>query len=57
MPGADRAEIYFITAMMILILVLSFSAVYFFVRQYRKEMREKEHRKTRRDAEKLEQEK
>jgi len=57
MPGADRAEIIFITAMMILILVLSFSAVYFFVRQYKKEMREKEHRKTRRDVEKLEQEK
>ena len=31
--------------MMVLILVLSFSAVYFFVKQYRKEMREKELRK------------
>jgi hypothetical protein len=56
MPGADRAEMYFITAMMILILVLSFSAVYFFVRQYKKEMREKEHRKTTRDSEKRAQE-
>ena len=42
MPGADRAEVYFIVAMMLLILILSFSAVYFFVRQYKKEMREKE---------------
>lgn len=44
MPGAERAEIYFISAMMILILILSVSAVYFFVRQYKKEMREKEAR-------------
>ena len=44
MPGAERAEIYFITAMMILILVLCVAAVYFFFRQYKKEMREKEER-------------
>lgn len=30
--------------MMILILVVSFAAVYFFVRQYKKEMREKAER-------------
>lgn len=41
MPGADRAEVYFIGAMMVLILILSFAAVYFFIRQYKKEMREK----------------
>ena len=41
MPGAERAEIYFIAAMMVLILILSFAAVYIFVRQYKKEMREK----------------
>lgn len=41
MPGSDRAEFYFIAAMMVLILILSFAAVYFFVRQYKKEMREK----------------
>jgi uncharacterized protein YpmB len=41
MPGADRAEIYFIAAMMVLILILSFAAVYFFVKTYKKEMREK----------------
>ena len=42
MPGAERAEIYFIAAMMVLILILSFASVYFFVRQYKKEMRDKE---------------
>ena len=42
MPGAERAEIYFIAAMMVLILILSFASVYFFVRQYKKEMREKQ---------------
>ncbi len=41
MPGAERAEIYFIAAMMLLILILSFAAVYFFVKQYKKEMRDK----------------
>lgn len=41
MPGTERAEIYFIGAMMVLILVLSFASVYFFVRQYKKEMRER----------------
>jgi len=41
MPGAERAEVYFIVAMMVLILILSFAAVFFFVRQYKKEMREK----------------
>lgn len=40
MPSA-AAEVYFIAAMMVLILVISFAAVYFFVRQYKKEMREK----------------
>ena len=41
MPGAFEAEIYFIAAMMILIMIMSIAAVYFFMRQYRKEMREK----------------
>lgn len=40
----DAAEVYFIAAMMMLILVISFVAVYFFVRQYRKEMKEKAER-------------
>jgi hypothetical protein len=44
MPGAERAEIYFIAAMMVLILILSVGSVYIFFRQYKKEMREKEER-------------
>lgn len=40
MPSAE-AEVYFIAAMMVLILLISFVAVYFFVRQYRKEVRGK----------------
>jgi len=44
MPGSERAEIYFIAAMMVLILIGSFAAVFFFVRQYKKEMREKAER-------------
>jgi hypothetical protein len=39
-PSAE-AEVYFIAAMMVLILVIGFVAVYFFMRQYRKEMRGK----------------
>lgn len=38
MPGSGTAELYFIAAMMVLILVISFAAVYFFFRQYKKEM-------------------
>lgn len=56
MPGAERAEIYFIAAMMVLILILSFAAVYFFIRQYKKEMRERAVRKVDSTVEKTEQE-
>ena len=42
MPGTGRAEIYFIVAMMVLILVISAVAVYFFFKTYKKEMKEKE---------------
>ena len=45
MPGAERAEVYFIVGMMILIVVICVVAVYFFFKTYRKEMREKETRK------------
>lgn len=41
MPNAGTAEIYFIAAMMILILVISFAAVYFFIRQYKLEKSKK----------------
>ena len=56
MPGAERAEIYFIVAMMVLILIISFVAVYFFVKQYRKEMHDREVRKTKKIEEKARQE-
>jgi uncharacterized protein YpmB len=55
MPGADRAEIYFIAAMMVLILILSFAAVYFFVKTYKKEMRDKRERESRKSAPKAQQ--
>lgn len=41
MQNAAEAEMYFIAVMMVLILVISSLAVFFFVRQYKKEMREK----------------
>jgi flagellar biosynthesis/type III secretory pathway M-ring protein FliF/YscJ len=56
MPGAERAEIYFIVAMMVLILIVSFTAVFFFVRQYKKEMRERAERNARKMEEKARQE-
>ncbi len=44
MPGAGRAEAFFIIAMMILILIGSGLAVFFFFRTYRREVREREAR-------------
>ncbi|HMQ02844.1 MAG TPA: hypothetical protein PKD26_02910 [Pyrinomonadaceae bacterium] len=44
MQGPIDAEIYFIAAMMVLILILSALAVFFFIRQYKKEMKEKAER-------------
>jgi len=52
MPGAERAEIYFIAAMMVLILILSFASVYFFFRQYKREMGEKRDRDEQKRVEK-----
>ncbi len=54
MPGAERAEIYFIAAMMLLTLILSFAAIYIFVRQYKKEKHEKQLRDERNAAKKAE---
>lgn len=45
MPYSGVAEMYFIAAMMILILVVCVVAVYFFVRTYKREMAEKEEAK------------
>jgi large-conductance mechanosensitive channel len=50
MPGAGRAEIYFIVAMMLLTFILSGFAMYFFVKTYRKEMREREERREEKKA-------
>jgi Tfp pilus assembly protein PilO len=41
MPNIGLAEIYFVAGMMVLILIISFVAVYFFFKTYKKEMREK----------------
>lgn len=49
MPGYAVAEIYFIAAMMVLILIICIVAVYFFARTYKKEMREKRERIAARD--------
>ena len=51
MPGAGRAEVYFIAAMMILFLILSGASVIIFFKTYKKEMREKEERLAEKDAE------
>ena len=45
MPGTGKSEVIFVAAMMILIMILSITAVYVFFRTYKKEMREKEERK------------
>ncbi|MBX3299410.1 MAG: hypothetical protein KF736_08095 [Acidobacteria bacterium] len=50
MPGIARSEIYFIAAMMTLILVVCVVAVYAFFRTYRREMAAKRRRMAERDA-------
>ncbi len=45
MPGTGKSEVIFVAAMMILIMILSITAVYVFFRTYKKEMRDKELRK------------
>jgi len=44
MPNASQAEIYFIAAMFILIVVISGTATYFFFRTYKKEKAERQNR-------------
>lgn len=44
MPFESAGEIYFVAGMMILSLILSIFATYFFVRQYKKEKAQKEQR-------------
>ena len=47
MPGSVTAEVIFITAMMVLILIVCFASVYFFFKTYKKEMKEKREAKER----------
>lgn len=54
---SSNAELYFIGAMMIFMLVFAGFAIYFFIKTYKKEMREKEELKQKQIAEKLENEK
>lgn len=51
MPGTGRSEVIFVAAMMILIMILSITAVYVFFRTYKKEMRDKDLRKQAKDRE------
>lgn len=51
MLGAVKSEIIFITAMMILILIISAAAVFLFLRQYKREMLEKKQSKERKSTE------
>jgi large-conductance mechanosensitive channel len=53
MPKPTWGEIYFVGGMMALVLVISAVSIYLFVKTYRKEMREKEERSSKRqnDAE------
>lgn len=44
MPNASLAEIYFIAAMFVLIMIISGVAVYFFFKTYKKEKAEKQKR-------------
>jgi len=44
MPGSGRAEIYFIAAMMFLIIIVCTVTVFFFIKTYKNEMREKAQR-------------
>lgn len=44
MPNAFQAEIYFIAAMFILIIVISGTAIYFFFRTWKKEKIERQNR-------------
>jgi flagellar basal body-associated protein FliL len=44
MPGTETSEIIFISAMMLLILIVCGATVYFFFKTYAKEKRERENR-------------
>ncbi len=52
MPYAATAEIYFIAIMMILIVIVCIVATWAFIRQYKREMKNKEDRRIRKGDEK-----
>ncbi|MCD9187607.1 MAG: hypothetical protein LUM44_14400 [Pyrinomonadaceae bacterium] len=54
MGDSFRAELYFIGAMMIFMLIFAGFTIYFFIKTYKKEMREKEAREQQKLAEKVE---
>lgn len=57
MGDSFRAELYFIGAMMLFMLIFAGFTIYFFIKTYKKEMREKEERERQKTAEKMEAEK
>lgn len=54
MGDSFRAELYFIGAMMLFMLIFAGFTIYFFIKTYKKEMREKEERERQKAAEKIE---
>jgi uncharacterized protein YpmB len=52
MPNAATAEVYFIAIMMVLILIVSFTATFIFFRQYKREMKSREEAKMKKQTEK-----
>lgn len=52
MPNSGTAEIYFIAAMMILILIISAVSVFVFFRTYKKEKTARENRRIKQELEK-----
>ena len=51
MPGTSRSELYFIAAMMVLIIIVCAIAVVAFIKTYRKEMRESDRQRETKDRE------
>ncbi len=46
MPMPSWGEIYFVAGMMLLTIIITIVSIYFFVKTYRKEMREKRERQS-----------
>ena len=52
MPMPTWGEIYFVAGMMLLTLIITVVSIYFFIKTYKKEMREKEERRVKKEREK-----